>query len=189
MRKLFLTTAFYAVAVFSFIFSLVYSLLLIDNSLHGNTGHTRGSVVYAALPTTQNVFSAEVIANDGRVERIRQFLAAYGSPLEPFAQDIVDSADLYGIDYRLTTAIAMQESNLCKKSPEDWHNCWGFGIYTGKTTRFSDYREAIYTITRTLATKYIARGLTTPEQIMTMYTPSSNGSWAFSVRHFMEILK
>lgn len=32
---------------------------------------------------------------------------------------------------------------------------------------------------------YIERGLTTPEQIMRKYTPSSNGSWASSVNQWM----
>ena len=80
----------------------------------------------------------------------------------------------------------MQESNLCKKIPDGSHNCWGYGIYGGKVTMFQDYKEGIYTVTKGLATRYKPKGLVTPEQIMTMYTPSSNGSWAFSVNHFME---
>jgi hypothetical protein len=75
----------------------------------------------------------------------------------------------------------MQESTLCKKIPKDSYNCWGFGIYGGKVTRFDNYPEAIHTITKTLAVKYKKDGLHTPEEIMQRYTPSSNGSWAKGV--------
>ncbi|HSW47712.1 MAG TPA: hypothetical protein VLG67_01405, partial [Candidatus Saccharimonadales bacterium] len=125
----------------------------------------------------------------GNAEKIRQFLAKYNSPLEPYAVDIVNAADEYGLDHRLIVAIAMQESGLCKTIPEGSNNCWGFGIYTGHVTRFADYKEGIYTVTKALATRYKNKGLVTPEQIMTMYTPNSNGSWAHGVNHFMDKLQ
>ena len=80
----------------------------------------------------------------------------------------------------------MQESTLCKKAPKNSYNCWGFGIYGKKVTRFDNYHIAIETVTKTLATKYKDQGLETPEQIMSKYTPSSNGSWAKGVLGFME---
>ena len=86
-------------------------------------------------------------------------------------------------------AIAMQESNLCKRSPENSFNCWGFGIYGQKVTRFSDYEEGIEAVTKTLALKYKADGLDTPQEIMRRYTPQSNGSWAESVEYFMDQLQ
>ena len=147
------------------------------------------TVVYAALPATQNIFTGDVTEGDGRVEKIRQFMAKYKSPLEANAEDIVAAADEYGLDHRLIPAIAMQESNLCRVIPLGSHNCWGFGIYGKTVTTFSDYKEAIYTVTKALATRYKGKGLVTPDQIMTMYTPSSDGSWAFSVRHFMDRLE
>jgi hypothetical protein len=81
----------------------------------------------------------------------------------------------------------MQESNLCKKVRSDSaHNCWGWGIHSGKGLAFNSYPEAIETVARGLATKYKdARGLTTPEEIEKRYNPNSTGSWAFSVNHFM----
>jgi hypothetical protein len=98
-------------------------------------------------------------------------------------------ADKYSLDFRLIPSIAMQESNLCKKIPAESYNCWGFGIYGSKVTKFSNYPEAIETVTRTLALKYKEKGLVTPEEIMSMYTPSSNGSWAHGVNHFMQQLQ
>ena len=106
----------------------------------------------------------------------------------PFATDVIESADKYGLDYRLIPSIAMQESNLCKKIIKDSYNCWGFGIYGKKVTKFDNYKTAIETVTKTLAKQYKANGLETPDEIMKRYTPSSNGSWANGVNHFMNQL-
>lgn len=168
---------------------MIFSLTLYKSYLKDKNEKSEHLLAYAALPTIDSNFSAEIITTDGRVEAIRQFLASYESPLEPYAKNIVEDADKYGLNFRLLPAIAMQESGLCAKAPEDSFNCWGFGIYGGKITRFGSYPEAINTVTRTLATKYKDKGLVTPEQIVTIYTPSDDGDWSFSVNHFMQELQ
>ena len=189
MRKVILLVAFSFIAPFLFLFTLIFLLTTIpkdtDQLVYANDKEVN-AFTYAALPSSSSNFSGNIILKEGRIEMVRQFLAKYNSPLEPHAEFIVQTADNYEKDFRLIPAIAMQESNLCKKIPIDSHNCWGFGIYGGKVTRFENYPQAIETVTKTLATKYRDRGLITPEQIMSMYTPSSNGSWARSVNHFME---
>lgn len=157
------------------------SLAAFNNSVH--------SVAFAALPSLQNAVVDKIEAKDARVETVRQFFARYGSPLESYAQDIVDAANKYNLDFRLVPAIAMQESNLCKKAPTDSYNCWGFGMYGKKMTRFDNYKEAIYAVTKTLSNRYKNYGLETPEEIMTKYTPSNNGRWAYSVNYFMNMLQ
>ena len=147
------------------------------------------SVAFAALPTTDNLLEDQISSKDGRIENLRVFLNRYESPLEPFSRQIVESSEKYNLDFRLLPAIAMQESNLCKKAPQNTYNCWGFGIYGKKVTSFSGYEEAIETVSRTLAKNYRDIGLVTPEQIMTKYTPSNNGAWALSVNHFMNQLQ
>lgn len=147
------------------------------------------SIAFAALPSLENVVMDTIEGKDAKVELVRLFFTKYNSTLEPFSQDIVDAANLYDIDFRLLPAIAMQESNLCKKAPVDSYNCWGFGIYGKKVTRFDNYKEAIYTVTKTLSKEYKNRGLESPEEIMKKYTPSNNGKWAYSVNYFMNSLK
>ena len=191
MRKLVLTSTLLLFSPFVFVFGLILVLFSYNQNNHLTNG--RG-VAHTPLTTTQNVLSATVYADDsgengGKTEKIRLFLARYNSPLEPYAADIVNAANQYGLDHRLIPAIAMQESGLCKKIPENSFNCWGFGIYGGKVTRFSDYKEGIYTVTQALAMRYKHQGLVTPEQIMTIYTPNSNGSWALAVNHFMDQLQ
>lgn len=191
MRKILFSTALFFIAPFVMVFSLIAILVTYQHTERATRTEVLGTntVAYAALPTNQNTFSADIAQEDGRKEKVRQFLAKHNSPMEANAGDIVDAADAYGLDYRLIPAIAMQESNVCKKIPHNSYNCWGYGIYGKKVTRFADYKEGIYTVTKGLATRYKPKGLVTPEQIMTMYTPSSNGSWAFSVRHFMAELE
>lgn len=186
MKKVFLLGSFFALAPLTLILSLSLLSLYFQTNLASNTLHPKAS--YAALPPYSGVLNPEIVQEDARLAVVREFFQKYKSPLVPFAEDVILSADKYDLDYRLIPAIAMQESNLCKKIIKDSYNCWGFGIYGKKVTRFDNYKEAIETVTKTLASKYKANGLETAEQIMTKYTPSSNGSWANGVNHFMDQL-
>lgn len=126
---------------------------------------------------------------DKRVAILKAFFRRHDSPLYDHAEFIVKVSDEYGLDYKLIPAISMQESTACKAIPLNSHNCWGWGIYGNKITRFGSYPEAIDTVARGLKTNYIDRGLTTPEAIMRKYNPSSNGSWAFGVNTFIDVLE
>ena len=190
MRRFFLLSTFLITAPFVFFFTFFFYLYLSFEANPESEGilfkqpHT---VAYAALPSLDNSFESDIIPEDARVEMTRQFLARYNSPLEEHAELIVATSEKYDLDYRLIPAIAMQESGLCRRIPEGSHNCWGFGIYGDKVTRFESYPAAIEQVTKTLANKYKEdHGLVTAEQIMSMYTPNSNGSWANGVNYFMD---
>ncbi|OGM24997.1 hypothetical protein A2627_05010 [Candidatus Woesebacteria bacterium RIFCSPHIGHO2_01_FULL_39_28] len=148
-----------------------------------------GVKVYASLPSSSSTIEANIMASDARSEILKNYLGQYSSPLTPFAGKMVEEADKYGVDFRLTTAIAQQESNLCKKIPADSNNCWGWGIHSGGTLGFNSLEEGIETVTRGLRLDYIDQGFVTADKIMTKYTPSSDGSWAYAVNKFMEVLK
>lgn len=193
MRKFLLLSTFSLIAPFVFFLSLIYFLFLsyqrTPEVYYPSSISSQRSVSYAALPTNENTMVATIQQKDARTEILSQFFTKYSSPLEPYAEYTVKMADKYGLDFRLIPSIAMQESNLCKKIPENSHNCWGFGIYGGKVTRFSGYEEAISTVSKTLSLKYKDKGLVEPHEIMTKYTPSSNGSWANGVTFFMDELE
>jgi len=192
MRKIILSTSFFIFTPILIFVSILYFLFLsYDYKIHHSTisQNPNNRVAFAALPSNENVLGDIINFKDARIEIVRQFFENYKSPLVPFAENIVKDADKYGLDYRLLPAIAMQESNLCQKIILDSYNCWGFGIYGKKVTRFENYPEAIDTVTRTLVKNYVQGGLTTPEEIMKKYTPSNNGSWAYSVNYFMNQLQ
>lgn len=192
MRKIILSTSFFIFTPLLILISIIYSFFLsYDYQTHHSkiSQNSNNRVAFAALPSTENVLEDKIFFNDVRIDIVKQFFAKYKSPLEPFASNVVNDADKYGLDYRLIPAIAMQESNLCQKIIADSFNCWGFGIYGKKVTRFESYPEAIDTITRTLVNNYVAGGLDTPEEIMKKYTPSSDGTWAYSVNYFMNLLQ
>jgi hypothetical protein len=144
-----------------------------------------GAKVFASLPSSFPTVSGVVSASDARAELIRQYLASYNSPLEPHAEHLVQAADIHGLDYRLLTAIAQQESNLCKKIPPLSYNCWGWGIHSQGSLGFSSFDEGIDIVSQGIKENYINKGYTTIEEIMSKYTPLSQGSWAFGVNKFM----
>ncbi len=129
--------------------------------------------------------------DDARVHIVANFLKRHESPLQPYddwGQKLVAIADTYNVDFRLLPAIAMQESNLCKKAPEGTHNCLGFGIHKRGTLGFDTYEEAFERAARELQQNYISQGRTTPEQIMRKYTPSSE-TWDDSVNQWIAEMK
>lgn len=144
--------------------------------------------IFSSADTVVPNVSAEAEVGDARVELVRQYLHRYNSPLldhPNIPEVIVSEADKNQIDFRLITAIAQQESNLCKKIPPGTYNCWGWGIHSAGTLGFTSYEEGIKTVSKGLKENYINKGYTTPDMIMTKYTPSSNGSWANGVNQFM----
>lgn len=150
---------------------------------------TSGTQVFASLPASPPSISGSVTVGDARPEIIRQYLEDFNSPLAPHADALVSASDTYGLDYRLLTAIAQQESNLCKVIPPGSYNCWGWGIHSEGTLGFENYENAIFTVSKGLKENYLDKGYNTPEEIMSKYTPLSNGSWAYGVNKFMSELE
>jgi hypothetical protein len=145
-----------------------------------------------------------VETDDARALLVANFLKRYNSdrrnlnhPLVPedyFGQFFVELADRYELDFRLLPAIAMQESNLCVKTPRpldengniiESYNCLGFGVYGDKVTLFPSFEANFEQAAKTLKKHYIDIGLDTPYKIMKKYTPPSDGSWAESVNQWM----
>ena len=117
---------------------------------------------------------------------MKNYLKKYSSPLYPQADFLVETARNNNLDPRLLVAIAQQESNLCKKIPDDSFNCWGWGIHSRGTLRFASYQEAIEAVAQGLSQNYFGQGLTTPEEIQGIYTPLSDGSWSKAVQQFLD---
>ncbi|NCN51145.1 MAG: hypothetical protein GW762_05970 [Candidatus Pacebacteria bacterium] len=172
-------------------YSLNPELFSFSSELNGIT------VVETSLDEKENYennldFKTYLEAGDARPLIIANFLERYDSPLKPYdyyGVVIVEIADKYDIDFRLLPAIAMQESNLCKRIPEGSYNCLGFGIHERGTLGFENYEANFERAARELKAYYIDQGRVTPELIMKKYTPSSDGSWARSVNQWMSEMR
>ncbi len=148
--------------------------------------------LYSALPENNVSISDSVVSRDARAKIVENFFKGYGSVLGAYADSFIQVADKYKLDYRLLPAISMQESNGAKKVIADSFNPFGYGIYGSQVKRFNSWEEAIDRVGRGLREDYINKGLTTPEQIMTKYTPPSiplGGPWAKGVYTFMQELQ
>lgn len=126
---------------------------------------------------------------DYRKIALHKFLNTYASPLVSQVDVLIREADANGIDYALIPAIAMQESQGCKVLPYDSYNCWGYGIYGNKITRFSSYAQAITRVAKTIKETYIKNGLTNPTLLEDRWAPSSRGLWSYSVNFFISKLR
>jgi hypothetical protein len=188
IRTFILIFSFFSAVPIFVVFLVLFSLSLryAESGLVARQAH---SPRFQALPSEGTTSSISVEDHDARIKSLDEFFSEYDSPLEGYAQLIIDEADNHNIDYRLLPAIAMQESTLCKKIIKNSHNCWGFGIHGGKVTTFDSYDQAIKTITATLAKKYVHIGFDTPDEIVQKYTPSDTGRWPEVVGMIMGRLK
>jgi len=147
------------------------------------------SRLYAAIPEILGEMSDAIQTGDARPIIIEKYLEKYNSPLLPYADVLLAASEEYEVDYRLIVAIAQCESNLCKKSPPDSYNCWGF---ENGSTEFLSWEQAIYQVAKTLREDYLNEGMETPEEIMPKYAPPSvekGGPWAKCVNQFIEELE
>mgnify|MGYP001598003140 FL=1 len=148
--------------------------------------------LYQALPQNHSQLTYSLGFADAREFLVRDFFKNHKSPLDEFSKQFIQVADYYQLDFRLLPAIAMQESNGAKRMIGDSFNPFGFGIYGSKVLKFSTFEDAIEVVGKTLREEYVNQGLTTPEKIMTKYTPPSvekGGPWAIGVSSFMEEIK
>lgn len=186
--KLALLTGYFSILPF-IILVLILSSLYLLNEKNGGMVNAASPIQYQALPEIKTETQVSLRPEDARIKALGDFFKKYDSDLNAYAQTFVEAADKYSLDYRLLPAIAMQESNLCKKAPKNSFNCWGFGIYGGKVLRFTNYDEAIRAVSKSLGHEYKAQGLEGPSEIVGKYTPSDNGTWVKSVSFFMDNIK
>lgn len=113
---------------------------------------------------------------------LRDYLSQHNSPLKDHAQDFIDAAQIYEVDWKLVPAIAGVESTFGKAIPGGY-NGWGWGVYGTQVIYFSSWREGIFEVTRGLKENYIDQGLTTPLAMNRVYATSPH--WGGKVAYFM----
>lgn len=129
---------------------------------------------------------------DKRFVVLENYLSQFNSPLKEHAQDFLDAADNYGVDWRLIPAIAGVESTFGKRIPGGHdpeyssYNGWGWGVYGTHLTTFNSWREAIFAVTKGVKVGYINQGLTNPMEMNKKY--ASSPVWGEHVSFFLSDL-
>ena len=148
---------------------------------------TKTPDVYAAeFAAGSSAALLKPIANppDSRVKILREFLEQYNSPLQPYAENFVEIADKYELDWKLVAAISGVESTFGQQIPYQSYNGWGWGIYGTNMIRFSSWNQGIETVSEGLRTNYINKwGARDVYEIGRFYAASP--TWAQRVSYFM----
>lgn len=132
------------------------------------------------IPTQEMDISMQQL--DPRAVILRDYFAQYDSPLQYHAQDFIDAADTYHVDWKLVPAIAGTESTFGKFTPGGY-NGWGWGVYGDQAIYFSSWRDAIFTVTKGIKENYIDKGLTDPYSMNFVYAASPY--WGAHVDYFL----
>jgi len=122
---------------------------------------------------------------DSRIVRLGSYLKEYNSPLAPYAAKFVNSADKYGVDWRLLVAISGNESGFGRVYVRGSHNAYGWG---GGYIYFKSWEEGIETINRKIYEDYYKRGKSplTLEQFGKIYSGQPSWpQWVGKIRRFM----
>lgn len=123
---------------------------------------------------------------DRRAEILSNYLAKYDSPLQYHAQDFIDAAETYQLDWKMLPAIAGVESTFGKQIPGGY-NGWGWGVYGTQAIYFTSWKDAIFTVSKGLREGYLDKGLNDPYSINKVYAASPH--WGGRVSYFMNDLQ
>ncbi|KKR81177.1 MAG: hypothetical protein UU73_C0003G0255 [Candidatus Daviesbacteria bacterium GW2011_GWA1_41_61] len=160
---------------------LLLSIFLVNGPLGAtdtigpNTGSQKEEIVSSTI--------------DKRAQILQAYLTKYNSPLQYQAQNFVDAADKYNLDWKLVAAISGVESTFGKHvpggsgTPYSSYNGWGWGVYGTQAIYFKSWKEGIYTVSEGLRTNYLNKGLTNPYAINRVYAASP--TWGAKVSHFL----
>lgn len=157
-----------------FSFFLLLFFLFTKTALAQSTG---GSVVPETIEAKKLDRKAEILA---------AYLQKHDSPLQYHAQDFIDAANKYNLDWRLVAAISGVESTFGKQIPGGF-NGWGWGVYGNQAIYFNSWTEGIFTISQDLRENYLNKGLTDPISINRIYAESP--TWGYKVNYFMADLE
>lgn len=123
---------------------------------------------------------------DKRAKILADYLASHNSPMQYHAQDFVDAADKYALDWKMLPAIAGVESTFGKFIPGGY-NAYGWGVYGTNRIYFKSWKDGIFIVARGLREGYLDKGLTDPYSINRVYAASPN--WGRNVTFFMDDLE
>lgn len=166
------------------LFAIVFLLIAILFSKTVLAQNAVGNITAENAEASQTQVEAKKL--DKNAEILAAYLAKQNSPLQYHAQDFIDAAKTYNLDWKLVPSIAGVESTFGKFIPGGF-NGWGWGVYGTQAIYFNSWTEAIFTISKGLRENYFDKGLTDPYLINKIYAESPN--WGYKVTYFMADLE
>lgn len=165
----------------SIIFVLLAFTLAIFQKTYASEG---GFAERIKIPVSSDQIASRKL--DKEAEILQHYLAKFDSPMQNHAQDFIDAAKLYALDWKMLPAIAGVESTFGKQIPGGY-NAYGWGVYGNQAIYFTSWTEGIYTVARGLRENYFDKGLTDPYTINRIYATSP--AWGGKVAYFMQDLE
>jgi hypothetical protein len=117
---------------------------------------------------------------------LQSYLKKFDSPMQYHAQDFIDAARKYNLDWKMLPAIAGVESTFGKHIPGGY-NAYGWGVYGTQAIYFNSWTDGIFTVAKGLREGYLNKGLTDPYDINRIYAASPH--WGKNVTFFMNDLQ
>ncbi len=115
------------------------------------------------------------------VERLEVWLTDRGSPLAPYAEDLVQAGVDHDVDPRLVVGIAAIESTVGLRLPPGSHNAWGWGGDGAHgLAAWPSWPVAIDTFTERLGALYDTESV--DEHMAQRYCPPNSQAWLRTVR-------
>lgn len=157
------------------LFLVTFVLLFLNTSEDVSADYT---VAYesASLRITQED------SGDQRATALRKYLTKHNSPLADYADEFVQTADKYNLDWRLLPAISGVESTFGKRIPYKSYNAYG---WAGGLYRFTSWENSIEVVSKSLKEDYIEKGADSLSKISRRYCPP-NPAWGYKVLYFMK---
>lgn len=155
-------------------------LFLITLTVPSSVGNSDTAPINRQLITPE----LQVKEIDPRTKILSAYFAKYNSPFQYHAEDFINAADTYGVDWKLVPAISGVESTFGKNSYG--YNAWGWGIYGDQRLNFSSWKKGIFIVTEGLKKSYINDGLTNPTAMNRRYAASK--TWGTRVNYFVNDL-
>jgi hypothetical protein len=159
----------------------IFGILFLTLSIFSSLTASKVTAVELLTPPTQ---TDEIVSKklDKQAQILRSYLQKFDSPMQNHAQDFIDAANTYNLDWKMLPAIAGVESTFGKQIPGGY-NAYGWGVYGTQAIYFSSWTDGIFTVARGLREGYLNKGLTDPYDINRIYAASP--TWGQRVTYFM----
>jgi hypothetical protein len=185
-----LNTSFVAVPSGLIFAMLIFTVLVKTVGVH--TPENKYSI-FSSKPLTLVQSTQEVDSRDSRAEKINEVFKVFNCPLEGMGEVFVREADKNDIPWWLVASVAFQESSCGKNTPKldgsETYNAWGWEIYGENVHSFDNWARGVEVVSAYFQDRFFSKGITSPCDIMKVYTPSSNGSWCKGVEEFAGIIQ